>query len=92
MRWYLLEYQSAYRDAEVITATFSGRELRSFKTVGIYEQIPARSIQTKISVNRKGNSIIIKSETIRDIKYPLEQKNTITTEYEIDASGGINEL
>ena len=92
VRWYLLEHQSAYRDAEVITATFSGKELRSFKTVGIYEQIPARSIQTEISVNRKGNSIFIKSEIIRDIKYPLEQKNTITTVYEIDAKGGINEL
>ena len=92
VRWFLLEYPSAYRDAEVIVATFSGKELRSFDTVGIYEQIPARSIQTDISVNSKENSIFIRSETIRDIKYPLEQKNTITTEYEIDANGGINEL
>jgi hypothetical protein len=43
-------------------------------------------------VNSKGSVIFIRSETIRDIKYPLEQKNTITTEYEIDADGGINEL
>jgi hypothetical protein len=92
VRWFLLENQSAYRDAEVITATFSGKELRSFDTVGIYEQIPARSIHTDISVNSKGSVIFIRSETIRDIKYPLEQKNTITTEYEIDAEGGINEL
>jgi hypothetical protein len=92
VRWFLLEHQSAYRDAEVITATFSGNELRSFNTVGIYEQIPARSIHTNISVDNKGNMIFIRSETIRDIKYPLEQKNTITTEYEIVPNGSISEL
>lgn len=92
VRWFLLENQSAYRDAEVIIATFNGKEMRSFKTVGIFEQIPARSINTDISVKRRGNTIFIQSETIRDIKYPLEQKNIITTEYEIDADGGINEL
>lgn len=92
VRWFLLEHPSAYRDAEVIVATFSGKELRSFNTVGIYEQIPARSIQTDITVNSRGSNIFIRSKTIRDIKYPLEQKNTITAEYEIDAEGGINEL
>lgn len=92
IRWYLLEPQSAYRDAEVIVATFNDNKLRSFTIVGMYEKIPAHNIQTKIRVNRKGNTMAIRSETIRDIKYPLEQKNTITANYEINASGGINEL
>jgi hypothetical protein len=93
VRWFLLEHQSAYRDAEIVVATFMDGELRSFTTVGMYEKIPAHNIGTKISVDGKGeNTILIRSETIRDIKYPLEQKNTITAEYEINSEGGINEL
>lgn len=92
VRWFLLENESAYRDAEIIVATFSKNKLRSFSTVGMYEKIPAHNIQTNITVNNKGNMMVIRSETIRDIKYPLEQKNTITAEYEINANGGINEL
>ena len=91
IRWFLLEHPSAYRNAEVIVATFSGKKLRSFSTVGVYEKIPAHNIQTNITVNSKGNTVFIRSETIRDINYPLEQKNTITADYEIDADGGINE-
>lgn len=93
VRWFLLKHQSAYRDAEIVVATFMDRELRSFNTVGMYEKIPAHNIRTKISVDGKGeNKMLIRSETIRDIKYPLEQKNTITAEYEINSEGGINEL
>lgn len=92
VRWFLLDYQSVYTNAEVIVATFSDNELRSFSTVGMYEKIPAQNIQTTITVNGEGNSMLIRSETIRDIKYPMEQKNTITAEYEINAKGSINEL
>ncbi|NIT59293.1 MAG: hypothetical protein GWN00_24640 [Aliifodinibius sp.] len=93
VRWYLLEHQSAYRDAEIVVATFMDGELRSFNTVGMYEKIPAHNIRTKILVDGKGeDTILIRTETIRDIKYPIEQKNTITAEYEINSEGGINEL
>ncbi|PAU95636.1 hypothetical protein CK503_00805 [Aliifodinibius salipaludis] len=92
VRWFLLDYQSVYTNAEVIVATFSDNELRSFSTVGMYEKIPAHNIQTTITVNGEGNSMLIRSETIRDIKYPVEQKNTITVEYKINAKGSINEL
>lgn len=92
VRWFLLENQSAYRNAEVIVATFNNEQLRSFTTVGMYEKIPAHNIRTNITVNSKGNTMLIRSETIRNIKYPVEQKNTITAEYTINAKGRINEL
>lgn len=92
LRWYILERQSAYRDAEVIVATFDGNRLRSFMSVGFFEKIPARTVSTTISVNQRDDMLYIRSETNRNIKYPLDQENTIITDYEIDANGGINEL
>jgi hypothetical protein len=92
LRWYLLERQSAYRDAELIVATFDGNKLRSFMSVGLFEKIPARTVSTTISVNERNNMLYIRSETNRDIKYPLDQENIIVTEFEVDADGGINEL
>lgn len=92
LRWYLLERQSAYRDAEVIVATFDGNKLRSFRSVGLFEKIPARSVSTTITVNERNNVLFIRSETNRDIEYPLDQENIIVTEFEVDADGGINEL
>ncbi len=92
VRWFLVDYQSAYTNAEVVVATFSGNELRSFTTVGMYEKIPAHNIQTNIRVKSEGNTMLIRSETIRDIQYPLEQKNIITSDYKINSDGSINEL
>ncbi|MEL7834821.1 hypothetical protein [Fodinibius sp. Rm-B-1B1-1] len=90
--WFLIEYQSAYRDAEIVVATFHGGQLRSFQTVGVFEKVPAREISTIISISEKNGALYIKSETNRNIKYPLKQENTIVVEYRIDDSGGISEL
>lgn len=90
--WFVIEYQSAYRDAKIVVATFDGRQIRSFRTVGAFEKVPAREISTMVSVNEKNGVFYIQSETNRNIKYPLKQENTIVTEYRIDESGGITEL
>ena len=90
--WFLVEYQSAYRDAEIIVATFVDEQIRSFQTVGLFEKVPAREINTTVSVDWKGDGIYIRSETNRDINYPLDQENSIVASYKIDANGGISEL
>lgn len=92
IRWVLLERETAYRDQEVMAVTFQDDELRSFKTVGIFRKNPSEKISSKIQARSQADEVRIISLTSRDIFYPIEQTNKITTEYRVSASGNIREL
>jgi hypothetical protein len=92
IRWILLDRQTAYRDQELLAAAFYEDELRSFNIVGIYKENPSESIMTEVRVRNKGNTLHVTSRTTRDIFYPIDQKNTITSEYEISSNGSIRKL
>lgn len=92
IRWVLIERETAYRDQEVVAATFRDGELRSFKTVGVFRKNPSEKISSEIQTRNDGNEIRIVSRTSRNIFYPIEQNNLITTEYKVSASGDIREL
>lgn len=89
--WVLVDWQSVYTDQEVIIATFQGEKLLSFKTVGTYQKNVTRDVSSKMQARMNGDMIRITSETDRDIKYPIDQNNTIISEYTIDAQGAIRE-
>lgn len=92
IRWILLERQTAYRDQELLITTFRENNLQSFNTVGVFKKNPSEEILTEIQVRNKDNNVHVSSRTIRNIFYPIEQENTITTDYIIDTDGSIREL
>lgn len=92
IRWILLDRQTAYRDQELLAVTFSGNDLRSFNTIGVYKENPSEDIKTEIQVRNKENILHVTSRTNRNLLYPIDQQNTITTMYQINADGDIREL
>lgn len=92
VRWVVLERQTAYRDQELFATIFRGDNLQSFNSVGVFKENPTEEIQTEIEVRNKGNALLVTSRTTRNIFYPIEQENTVTTEYQIYTNGSIQEL
>ncbi len=90
--WVLLERETAYRDQEVLVATFQDDELRSFKTVGVFRKNPSEKISSEIHTRDEESEIRIISRTTRNIFYPFEQENIMTVEYEVGSSGDIRQL
>lgn len=91
IRWVLLERETAYRDQELLVAVFMDKKLKGLKTVGIFQQNPSRKITSEISI-RGNEKLRITSRTIRDLLYPIDQKNVIKTEYTVSSEGIIREL
>lgn len=92
IRWIVLDRQTAYRDQELLATTFREGDLQSVNTVGVYKKNPSEEILTEVQVQNKNSTIHVTSRTTRNILYPIEQKNIITTEYQIDTDGSIREL
>lgn len=92
IRWVLFERQTAYQDQELYATTFREGKLQSFLTVGVYKENPSESIKTEIRVRKKDNSLYLASRTDRNLLYPIDQQNTVTTEYLIGADGSIRKL
>lgn len=92
IRWVVLDRQTAYRDQELMATTFREGDLQSFNTVAVYKKNPSEEIFTEVQVRNKNNTLHVTSRTTRNILYPIEQENIITTEYQIDADGSIREL
>lgn len=92
IRWILLERQTAYRDQELFATTFRDGRLLGFITVGVYKENPSENIKTEIRVRNKGDILHVTSRTHRNLLYPIDQQNAVTTEYQIDADGSIREL
>ena len=89
LRWILVAQKTAYRDQELIASIFSDGELRSFTTVGVFKKNLAERITSNIRVQAHDDGIRITSTTNRDIIYPIEQANTIKSEYVINEAGNI---
>lgn len=89
LRWILVAQKTAYQDQELIASTFSDGELRSFTTVGVFKKNLSERITSNIRVQSQDGGIRITSTTNRDIIYPIEQANTIVSEYVIDEAGNI---
>ena len=89
LRWILVAQKTAYQDQELIAATFSDGELRSFTTVGVFKKNLSERITSNIRVQSQDGGTLIISTTDRDITYPIEQANTIESEYIINEAGNI---
>lgn len=92
IRWILLERTTVYNDQELVAAVFQDQELQSFKTVGVFQKNPSRLISSVLKVEKEAEKIRITSQTTREIVYPIEQTNTVTATYQIDATGDIQQL
>jgi hypothetical protein len=91
VRWVLVDYQTSYRDQQLVMSAYRDGNLRSFKTVGIFKENLSEHIRSKITVNAIDNGMGVSSETVRRIEYPFEQKSTVRAEYKIDKQGGITQ-
>lgn len=89
IRLILLDRETVYRDQEIIAVTFIDGELRSFRTVGVFQKNLSKQVTSKILLQNESNEILITTRTNRNILYPIEQNNTVLTEYKIDLKGGI---
>lgn len=90
--WVLVDWESMHTDKELLAVTVSDDSLRSFKTVGIFKKNLSRDINTEAHAELTDPGVQITSVTIRKILYPIEQNNTVITEYRIDPQGTIREL
>lgn len=89
LRWILAEQKTAYEDQELIASTFSDGKLRSFTTVGIFKKNLSERITSNIHVESQNDGVRITSKTNRNIIYPIEQTNTVESEYVINEVGSI---
>lgn len=88
--WLLRSRVSMYRDQELFAATYSDQELLNAESIGVYRKNLKEKIYTDIEVNSTGSELVIATIENRDIKYPIEQNNSIENSYSIDSEGVIH--
>jgi len=87
--WVLVDFNTSYQDQRLVIALFENDQLQSFGTVGTYKTNLAEDISSEIVVNRSSGQLRISTKTLRQIRYPIEQQNTIEKEYQIDTNGNL---
>lgn len=85
--WILRSRRSVYRDQELLVATIKDQELRNAEKVAQYRKNLEEDISTDVEVSDQGDKLVIATVEHRNIKYPIEQKNSIKMMYSIDNKG-----
>lgn len=76
----------------LVAVTFRDDRLYNKKVIGLYKRSVAQTISTDVSVGIDGEILKVVSKMDRNIEYPIKQKNTVSTQYEIDGRGHIREI
>lgn len=87
--WILRSRISMYQDQELFIATYEDEELHSAESIGAYRENLKEKISTDIEVSPKNRQLVIAAVENRDIKYPIEQNNSIENIYYVTSRGGI---
>lgn len=87
--WVLRSKISMYQDQELFIATYEDKELLSAENVGAYRENLKEKISTDIEVSPKDRELMIAAVENRNIKYPIEQNNSIENVYYVTYRGRI---
>lgn len=85
--WILRSRTSIYRDQELFVTTYGDQGLLSAESIGVFRKNLKEKVSTDIKVSSRDNELTIETVENREIRYPLEQNNTIETVYNIDEQG-----
>jgi hypothetical protein len=92
IHWVLLDRKTAYRNQQLLAVILKKDKVQDYKIVGQYQENPTRNINSLINVSKNNGHIVLKAEIKRHIFYPIEQSNTMLTEYSINKEGYISKL
>lgn len=89
IRWIVREWPSIYVHSELLMATYKNGDLISHEVVGLFRDNLSENISTNIDVKTANNGLVVLAKMDRNIRYPIEQHNTVQTIYHINMEGNI---
>lgn len=83
----LLKDESVYLNWQLLAVVFQNGKMGAYKRIGVFQKDPSKDIDTEILVLKKDKNLLIKSEIIRKIMYPIKQENTTVMQLVVSSKG-----